>query len=390
MLEKKAENQSNIRINNQKLILNEIIARGGASRADLAKAIKLSAPSVSANVEPLIAQNILIETRREHATTGRKPIILEFNADYGYVIGMDLSKGRVTTALGNLTGTIVYKKEGAYTGTRVGMDLINFVEQSLHDFLLETKVDLKQVMAVGVASPGILTEREHVRIDPQKLNWGLFPVQDILSRRLKTKVIIENDINMATIGEYGTLSKKEALNSFVFVSVGRGLGAGIIINQQLFKGSSGGAGELAFMRLTSKGDGGEQFAESFVSTEVIKQCLIKKRVLMQPTDDDDRVLRETAKLLQQEDNEMSALIKEMADHMAMIVSHVAAVLNPQKVVIGGELMLLSEYFLPTIIEKVKEVYPFPIEIEVSTLRDEVGLIGSIEIARKEALEQMIQ
>lgn len=388
MNKKKAENQSDIRIFNQRLILNEIIQKGGASRADLAKAIKLSAPSVSANVEPLIERNILIETTRQHSTTGRKPIYLEFNGNYGYVIGVDLSKGRVSMALGNLCGTILQKKEGAYTGKRVGMDLINFVEKHIREFLEEGHIAPERVMAISIASPGILTNGEHVRIEREKLNWNNLDVHDILNRRFNIKVIVENDINIAALGEFWALRKHEELNSFVFVSVGRGLGAGIIINQQLFKGAYGGAGELAFMKMINRDGCPDGLAETFVSTQIIKKHLVDRKVLS-PKAEDNQVFHKAAQLLRNKDKEMLDLMEEISYYLGIIIGNLVAVINPQKVIIGGELMALNEYILPRMEEMVKQAYPFPIDIEMSGLREEVGLIGCIEIARKDAIEQLI-
>jgi predicted NBD/HSP70 family sugar kinase len=386
-IKRKGENQTLVRRYNQKMILEEIIAKNTLSRAQLSKSLNLSAPSVSSNVESLIEVGILKETGRGSSTSGRKPILLKFNQEYGYVIGIDLSKGRIIAAIGDLSGKINHRYKGAKAGNKIGVDLIELIVQEINKCLKQTTIPISKILAVAIASPGIMTPEKHVRLDPQQLNWNNLPAEDILTEKLGRQVIIENDINVAALGEHGLHPSVEQL---IFVSVGRGLGSGIIMNGELYKGAFGGAGEIALMGIESHAEEDIQYTESLVSIETLRNELYKAALISSDEKknwDDEELLQYTLEQLKAENGDVHRIIHRMAKFLSIIIGNLAAVLNPQLIVISGEMMSLADYFLPVIIKHIKKVHPFPTEIRLSEIRNEVGLMGSIGLAKNFAIDQ---
>ncbi|MDQ0253010.1 putative NBD/HSP70 family sugar kinase [Evansella vedderi] len=388
---KKGGDQSFVRIHNQNLILEEILKKKQISRADLAKSLNISAPSISSNVEPLLRAGILYERGLGKSAAGRKPIMLQFNFKYGYILGIDLSKGRIVSALSDLSGKPEKITKGQRTKNVVGHDLINMIEEHIYMVLNEEKVPPTSVLAIAIASPGILMNHRHIRLDPEQINWQDVNPALILQERLNISVVLENDINLATLAEYQSLKKYERTENMVFISIGRGLGSGLIIHGELYKGSFGGAGEVALMS-SSVTDQNLQYYETILSLDALRNAVLGTRAGSSVSiyeEDDERFLEYVLDLLSKGDAYVHQVVDKLAKHIAVMIANVSALINPQLVVVGGELMALSNYLFPKIKNEVYRIYPFPIEMKVSEEVEHVGLYGCLAIAKERAIRQLI-
>lgn len=388
---KKGGDQSFVRIHNQNLIVEEIIKKKQISRADLAKSLNISAPSISSNVEPLLREGILYERGLGRSTAGRKPIMLQFNFKYGYIVGIDLSKGRIVSALSDLSGKPEKVKKGLRTKNVVGYKLVKMIEDHIREVLKEEQAQPSSVLAIAIASPGILMNHRHIRLDPDQINWQDVNPAKMLQESLNIPVILENDINVATLAEYQNLKKYEHTENMVFISIGRGLGSGLIINGNLYKGSFGGAGEVALMS-SSITDQNLQYYETILSLDSLRKEVAGSRPIGSSPfneEDDKQFLNDVADLLSKGDPYIHEIIDKMAKQIATMIANVSALLNPQLVVVGGELMALSNYLFPKIKNEVYRIYPFPIEMKVSEEVEHVGLYGCLAIARQRAISQLI-
>ncbi|MBU9712716.1 ROK family transcriptional regulator [Evansella tamaricis] len=389
---KKGGDQSFVRIHNQNLILDEIIKKKQISRADLSKSLNISAPSISSNVEPLLRSGILREWGPGKSVAGRKPIMLQFNSKYGYILGIDLSKGQIISALSDLSGIPHVITKGEKTRNVVGHDLINMIEEHIYKVLKREGMELSSILAITIASPGIMMNHRHIRIDPEQIHWQDTNPALILQERLNVPVVIENDINVAALAEYKNLKKYERTENMVFISVGRGLGSGLIIGGQLYKGSFGGAGEVALMS-SSISQQHLSYYEALLSLETFKQEVAGNQPNSSPPineEEDEQFLQRVQDLLSKGDPFVEQAVNKISRHIAVMIANVSALLNPQLVVVGGELMALSNYLFPKIKNDVYTLYPFPIEMKVSEEVEHVGLHGSLVIARDEAIRRLIK
>ncbi|WP_062051129.1 ROK family transcriptional regulator [Bacillus sp. JCM 19034] len=388
---KKGGDQSFVRIHNQNLILQEILKNKQISRADLAKSLNISAPSISSNVEPLLRTGILHERGLGKSSSGRKPIMLQFNFKYGYILGIDLSKGRIVSALSDLSGKPERITKGERTKNVVGYDLISMIEEHIHNVLIAEGVELSSILAIAIASPGILMNHRHIRLEPDQINWQDVDPSHVLQERLKVPVVLENDINLATLAEYQSLKKYEQTDNMVFISIGRGLGSGLIIRGELYKGSFGGAGEVALMSSSLK-DHSLQYYETILSLESLRKEILGARTNSSTSiqiEDDEKLLEYVLELLSIGDPAIHVCMDNISRHIGVLISNVSAIFNPQLVVIGGELMTLSNYLFPKIKNEVYRNYPFPIELKVSEEVEHVCLYGCLAIAKEQAIGKLI-
>lgn len=390
-MKKKGWNPSLVRIHNQNLIIDNIIKSEQVSRAELAESLKMSKPSVSINVEQLISLGILVEKGLGNASKGRKPMLLQFNAKYGFVIGIDLSRNQIFSAISDLSG----KAKKVVQGNRIdginGYLLISEIEKHIVMILQEEKIPLNKIMAIAIASPGILTENKHIRLDLDHVNWGNTNPIKTLQNNLKVPVVIENDINTAALAEFYNLRKKEKIKNMVFISIGRGLGSGIIINEKLYKGAFGGAGEVA--RMSSSLVDHTLNYESFISLKYLKMKAIEQNPLYDKTSLDngeDFLMNYVRNLLTQNDKHVKEELEKISSYISVLILNLSVVINPEVIVLGGVLMSLSDFLLPKIKEKLSSSLSFPIDIRITKDIKNIGVYGAIEMAKEKAIGQLVK
>lgn len=231
-----------MRAQNQRAIFEEVHRHGPISRADLASVLNLSPATVTNITGDLIGRGLLFEAREAEGNgVGRRAILLEVDYDGANVAGVKLSNVGITCAITNLNAEV-----GA-TGSRRIEDtqpdaVVDAIELQL------AQLGLDDVAALGLNLPGVVdADGRTVRYSPL-LGWQEVEIGRLLEERLKIPVIVENDVNALALAEawFGHGRDHE---SFLTVTLGRGIGLGIVLDGEVYRGPRGGAGELGHVML---------------------------------------------------------------------------------------------------------------------------------------------
>lgn len=242
-MENVGSNQSLVRIVNQELIVEEIRRHKQLSRSELAKTLKLSNPSIYKHIEDLKEKGLIVEVGSVKTHVGRRPIMLKFNAKCACVAAIDLSGRNVRICISDLEGTIIQSGE-IEDVEYIDEDVILTVEEELEQMLKKAEKKCGRLCAICIGSPGNIDPetgliRYALRIrDFEKLNLG-----EMFSRRFGVKTIVKNDVNLAVGGEH-VFGVGAGVRNLIYVSVDKGVGAGIILSHTLYEGSRGFAGEI--------------------------------------------------------------------------------------------------------------------------------------------------
>lgn len=381
--------QSTVRINNQKLIIEYIMKNGSASRAALAKALSISKPTISSNVEGLIDQAILKEVGEGSSSGGRKPTLVNFNYDHRIIIAVDLNRNEPLIALSNLSGEI---KESVSLIVSVEDDkpvLIQKLTESINNLIRKGGYKLAALGAISIAIPGVINEDSgEIFANPQFNLWTNLNLKSILNDIYHVPVIMKNDISMAALGEkhYGI---GKDYDDMIYISVGLGVGAGLIINGQLFEGKRKAAGEIGYSHLM--GIQTKNNLEELVSTDTINSRLhcIKEEIPNSLRHAERLPIESVKKALQAKQPAVTGLIEEISALLGMAVANTALVLDLEMIIIGGVLSELGEPFMKMIEHKVAEIVPFETHVEQSRLMKMAGIYGLLVIAKKRIMEGLI-
>lgn len=222
-------------------------------------------PSYSSEIRPKMKEQTIHPDKIHDTTT----------TNNGYVVGVDIGGTNLRLALADMAGTIVARQSSSTASIRDAAVVIELVHRGVDALLKEVSASRSSLRAIAAGAPGVTDVDEGIVIATSYLmGWRDVPLRSLLERSLGVPATVDNDVNMAAIGESWAGSAKGA-RDFVFIAIGTGIGAGIILNGQPFRGLGWAAGEIGYMLVpgvsdkpTERGDPGA--LESLVGGEGIK------------------------------------------------------------------------------------------------------------------------
>jgi glucokinase len=370
-----------IRRHNGKRILDAVRRHGPISRADLVHHAELSAPTVCAVVEDLVDRRGLLRNVGKGASSGgRRPLMIDFNAEYGYVAGVDIGSRSLRFALADLRGKVVHRREER-TPTASRESILERITGGIRDLFTESKRDPLKLFAVGAGAPGMtdVTKGRVIRAVNLK-DWTDVPLRDVLQDTFDVPAIVDNDVNMAALGEQWVGCAKNCKN-FVFIALGAGVGAGIVIDGRLHRGSHWYAGEISHMHLDYRRwqiDYGEQgFLESLAGAEAIARRGNRLRggtSRSVPFADGAAQVFDAART---GDPRAEAVVQQVAIYLGTALANIAAVLDPSLIVFGGGISHVGDQLLDPVREVASRIVPNTPEIRLTTVGDDVPVFGSL-------------
>lgn len=230
-----------IRAINRALILKMIKTGKAISRADLARQSGLSPATVTGITAELIDEGLVYEQASGDSSGGRPPILLAINPDGGYVVGIKLAENIAVGALVDLNADIHERKTLALEGRDAGSVVSKLVDL-IEDLLHSAGISEDRLKGVGVGAAGVVNHEDGVLRHSPYFGWKDVPLRTMIQDRLDVSVSVDNDVNTLTLFE--KLFGEEDAQDFLTITVGRGIGMGIVVNGQLYRGAGGGAGEL--------------------------------------------------------------------------------------------------------------------------------------------------
>jgi len=348
------------RLNRQRLL--EAIRRlGPISRADLAKRTHLSPPTVSALVEELVGEaGLLREIGVGTSNGGRPPILLEFNADYGCLAGVDIGSRAVRYVLADLQGRLLARDQ-EQTRTDSYDATVDQVLRGIENLFRRSGRDVKRLFAIGVGAPGMTDVATGRVIRATSLpGWADVPLRDLVQARFKAPVQVDNAANMAALGERWQGVARGA-NDFVFVTLGAGVGAGIVFGGRLHRGHRWSAGEIGRMTLDYR-----EWQTDFGDSGYLESRVGALLDALQAGEAD------------------AAAVDELAGFVGNAVANLVTVLDPALVVFGGGASLAAARLLAPVQRVVSHIVPNVPAIEISSLGDDAALLGAVYSAMEAA------
>jgi len=378
----KASTQSNVKWDNQKMILQMLLEEGPLSRADLSKKLQSSKPTISKNVEELIQNQCIIEIGKADNMVGKKGILLDINPDYGYVMAIDMSKNQFRIVVSNLRKEwLCYKK--------VSMNDLVLLEKTedfsvadlIKDFLVKSSVDINRIRQVSIAYPGVVGHNDTYYLTNLKEKELLLKkITPYIKERLKKPIVTMNDVNLAAIAEkeYGNFSH---MKNLYLMNGDVGIGIGIIINHDLYEGDRNAAGEVGFVLPSRNKEDDYDTLEERISVHALLNRYNKETA--SDIDYDGMVHR-----LKLGDQVALKLYDGVLSDLSVAITNVASVLDIQTVVVTGRLFRMKDSMLEELNDRVKAMTPFKTDIHHSSVQKK-SLKGAIIVGTMKIIESMV-
>ncbi len=367
---------------NARRLLALVRANHPCSRADLVRLSGLSAPTVSSAVDYLERKKLVSRLGPGSSNGGRPPDMIAFNSSRGVVAGIDLGGSTVRMAIADLDGKILGRWSIGTRGNKTPEKIVGLIHAGLLNLLQQAQIAKSRLLAVGVGAPGITDVQAGIVLSaPHLLGWQHVPLRDLLESRLQVPAIVENDVNTAAVGE-NWLGSARGTRSFVFLAIGTGIGAGIIIDGHLYHGSTWAAGEVGYLLVPGAESSPIQIDRPGALESVLGGNAIARnwRRLCDGTSEHSQLrATEIFALASEGHPEARKMLTSAAQILAHAITNIALLLNTSLVVLGGTIGT-SEPLLRATRECVdRNEFARP-QLAISTLGADAQLHGAIRLA----------
>lgn len=376
---------------NRSAILQMIREHPGITRVALGKRLGLSPATVTRLVGQLIEEGLVVE-RSERVPAGRprpigrQPRALYLNREAYHLIGVDLGGTHLVGALTNLEGEILSEVRRPSRPNGNPDEAIGQLIRALEELLEQASQFGYSVRGIGIGAPGVTDPNRGVVLWAPAFQWRDLPLKELLEARFNIPVFVENDVNLAAFGEkwFGIGQKVQNL---VCVFIGTGIGAGLVLHGELYRGHHYAAGEVGYV--IPERSLLHQTYEDFGCLETLAAGpAIARRAAERLSAFPGSVLRpliEAGRLeatdvfhAAEAGDPLARLIaEETLDYLAIMLISIIAVVDPEMIILGGGVVRAGSYLLDGLRQRLEGVVPAMPDLELSVLGDRAGILGAV-------------
>lgn len=376
-----------LRHTNALMILKLLREAGSCSRADLVRASGLSAPTVTNVVGDLLAADLIKPLGEGESSGGRPPDMISFKAERGCMLAVEITAGVLSFLLTDLIGIELDRAQVSLADQKTTPEAIcRLIGSEARNLLRKHRKTRDKLLALVVGVPAITNVEDGIVLSISTLeNWRSVPLRELLSKIVDCRVIIENDTNLAALGErYRGAAQTE--ETFIYINVGAGVGAGIVLGGQIHHGAQWSAGEIAYLRLPHVLRRYPTLHEFGELEAVLTNSGILKSWREVSSKPREHALSTSAKmdavavlnLAQTGDSRAKKVIQSRAAIVSDIIVNLSLILNPGLILLGGEVG--SHPVLLNSVQKQLERCEFAVtKIAVAALGDTAVLWGAIAV-----------
>jgi len=377
-------NQKAIWTENRRRMLRLLINKRELTIPEISRELEISTPTVSKNINQFITEGLVEEAGVSGSRGGRRPMLVRFISDAHYSFGIEfLAERRVRIILTDLDSTIITENEIRDPDFSDIDALMQEVHRQVGSVLLDSKIPVQKVLGIGFSLPGATNEETgELKSAPNLLKQSIIQLRNINFAKYESlfqlPLFIENDANAAAVAEL-TLGIAKIMRNMVFLSIlSYGIGGGIVVGGQLYRGKNKRAGEFSHMKIASHGrrcfcgrhDCWELYASLNALTTMYREKTGKALVSID----------EFFAFLKQYERAALEIFDEYLEHLADGVQNVILIQDPHYVIIGGKLSLYEEFFLEALQKKVFVENSFygraDVQIMCSSLQEDASILGA--------------
>jgi glucokinase-like ROK family protein len=351
----------------------------GLSRSDLADQMGLTRAAVSLIINDLLESKIVLEAESRSAPSGRPPVVLAINPDQGIVAGVDMGATHISVALADFSARILQEVEFPFD-IKAGPDIcLAQANQYLLQLLDSRHLTLSDISAVGVGVPGpVVTEDGMVFAPPIMPGWDRYPILATLEKMWGCPVTLNNDAELGALGEWAYGAGRGEKN-IAYIKVGSGIGAGLILDKQIYGGTNGAAGEIGHLTIGENGPicscGNHGCLEAFAGGHAIAmqgQELARsgKRTMLAGLE--TVTAHDVSEAARRGDLHAQEILRRSGTFIGIAIAGLINLFNPSIVIIGGGVAQVGDIITVPIRQAVRER---AMRVSEQNVRIVTGMLG---------------
>jgi predicted NBD/HSP70 family sugar kinase len=374
---------------NRLRVIDALRAEGLISRADIARRTGLSRSTVSSLVSDLQADGLVVE-RAEPATAygdqgGRPPILLSFDASAGAAVGIDFGHRHLRVAVSDLASNVLAERRLELDTDHAAQDGLDAATELVAEALETAGVDRSRVVGAGMGLPGPIEQHTGIVGSAAILpGWVGVAAAEEMRRRLDLPVAVDNDANLGALAEAAFGAARDA-SDLVYIKVSSGIGAGLILNGRLYRGTAGLAGELGHVLVDPQGlvcrCGNRGCLETLAASGALVDLLSRSHGT-------DVSVADMLRLAREGDLGCQRVIHDAGRAIGRAIADLLNVLNPELIVVGGELAAAGDLLLEGVRESIsRAALPAAAgsaRLVAGILGDRAQVLGAVALVVSEA------
>ena len=375
---------------------------GGISRAELAQRMDLSRAAMTTIVNDLLECQIIRETESRNKHSGRPPIILEVNALRGNIVGIDIGASHLSIILSDFGSRIIDEIEIPFRVADGPEVCISQTDHLLDNLLKKNQLEIKNISAIGLGVPGpIDSAAGMVYAPPIMPGWDGYPIQQNLEKKWGLPISLNNDAELGALGEWA-YGVGRGENFLAYIKVGSGIGAGLLLNGQIYSGATGSAGEIGHLTIEENGPlcdcGNSGCLEALAGGKAIarqaREAVRKgQRTLLSSIGPDESITaRDVTSAARRGDLVSQNIIASAGRYLGIAIAGLVNLFNPQIVVVGGGVAQVGDLLLQpirdTVMQRSLKASARTVKINTAILRRHSSSMGAVVQALSIALHQV--
>lgn len=364
---------------NRSAVLEAIRCHGPIARTSIAEMLQVSLPTVMRIVDELIAEDLIKPTGKTEWSGGRRRPLLEFNAEGHLVIGVDMTESYLYGAVTDLAGNILTETEMQHNlrGAACYDPLVAFIDRLLQ----YARTSGKKIRGIGMSVQGITYYEEGIVHWAPTLEWRDFPLKDKLQQHFQLPVILDEDVNLSVLGEMW-FGVGQNCRNLVLVIVGKGIGAGIIVDGAIYRGSHLFAGEIGYL-LPDRSHLGVRL-KGTGALEMLASCeniVARARKALQNHLPVERLEMLTPGDLfnayQRGEEWATPFIEDMIDYLSQAIVALTVCFDPDMIILSGDVLCVADLMIDPILQRINGTIPILPRLVASRLGRRAVVMGAI-------------
>jgi len=381
---------------NRSIILKTIRHYGPISRSEIAKRNNISPTTVTSAVRRLLRDGLVCEDGVGKSNGGRKPVLVRFSPDSRFLIGVSISNSAIKIAEMNLEAKSCKQKIFPIYNL-MGKSFIDYLLRSISQFLEEYS-DLTKCVGISIVSPGIINVDKGIIYENTKLKLENISLKEIIEKRFKLKTWLENDANAIVLAEK-RFGKYKKFKNLIYITIGDGVGAGIVINGSIFRGRNGGAGEFGHTSIDRNGIycdcGNRGCLEHYINWPTIYSKILsfieqgRNTVILELAKGDKNLITPAIfrHALKKNDQLAKEITEDIAIYLATGIVNLINLFNPDIIILGGKVAYDNGFLLSQVNKLVRQqalsILADKLEISPTSLGNDFRIIAAAAIPLQE-------
>jgi predicted NBD/HSP70 family sugar kinase len=393
------QNVSGVKARNIKAILMNLLFREPVYRVDLARDISVSTTTVTKLIDELIEQGIVRVGENEEnggRRVGRPKSALYLKKDACFAVSIHIGGRKYRIGIVNLRNEIIHSDLGSYEFSIPWKELLDEIYQKLVMLLEESRVDRQKIIGIGIGVPGLVDFSTGVIGYSKNHGWHDVPVKKYFSEKFDLPIVVENNVRAMALGE-ALFGFGRGVDNLMFLYGSRGVGAGLVVDRDIYRGRGQGAGEIGhtYINQSNDFDNIDECCSTLEELVSLSGILSRSRKLaLQEPDsefsqeiknlDEDEMFKTVFQLAAEGNSQASALVKKTSQYLGLAIVNAINFINPELILFGGIYADQTDLILPTIRDMVDKLsfanIGEKVEIRATKFGQEAGLVGAGALA----------